>query len=299
MSGYYFISDRLRSVLYTLLIISFIIFNFIPQSGLANPSRTGYIRTITEKGVIRIGLQEDYQPFHIKNPKSGFPGIDVEIGRIIADQLKVKAEFVFMPLPELLKAANAGQIDLSLGGISSNMERARLVNFSEPYMIMSPSGLLSRRVLPPDSGSVDYYPPERFEGLADLVKLNNLKIGVKSQTTNAAILASDPAFQKHTIIQFDTRKEAFDSLLAYEIDVLAGDDVYLRSQILRYPQLKTNYIPLFKTYREEHVSAIIPPGDAEYWNYINFLIKEMKRTGIIQEIVSRYLNSSQWIPEDK
>ncbi len=287
-----------KSFIIRLLFLSVIVFSSVlPETGAADPGRTGMIRSISDRGVIRIGLQEDYQPFHIKNPRKGYPGIDIEIGEIIAGQMGVKAEFVFLPLPELLKAVNAGLIDLSLGGVSSNMERARMVNFSDPYMTMSPAGLLARRVLPPESGSVDTYPANRFESLADLVNLNNLKIGVKSGTTNSALLTSDAAFKRHSIIQFETRKEAYDSLASYQIDVLVGDDVYLRSQLMRYPHLKTSYVPLFKPYREEHVSAMLPPGDAEYWNYINFIVKEIKRTGMIQEITSRYLNSSQWLPE--
>lgn len=265
----------------------------------ANPlaERSGRIRSVIEKGVIRIGVQEDYQPFHIKKARKGFPGIDVELAQLLADFLEVKVELVFLPLPELLKAVNSGWIDISLGGISSNLERARLVHFSNPYLIMTPAGLLSRRVLPPESASVDF-PAQRFEGLSDLVHLNHLRIGVKSQTTNAVILTSDPVFARHEIVQFESRIDAFDALISHKIDVLAGDDVYIKAQILKKPSLKSQFIPLLKTLREEHVSVVIPTDDSELFNIVNFFVKEIHRTGQMQEITRKYLSSSDWLPEE-
>jgi ABC-type amino acid transport substrate-binding protein len=38
----------------------------------------------------------------------------------------------------------------------------------------------------------------------------------------------------------------------------------------------------------------IPPGDPELWNYLNFFIKEMIRTGRMQTIINKYFQSGAW-----
>ena len=54
-----------------------------------------------------------------------------------------------------------------------------------------------------------------------------------------------------------------------------------------------------KIYREEHISMALPPGDMEYLYYINFFVKEIRRTGHLQRILHRYFDSDAWIPDSK
>ncbi|MDH5657435.1 MAG: transporter substrate-binding domain-containing protein, partial [Spirochaetia bacterium] len=107
---------------------------------------SGRLKQISERGYILVGLQKDYYPFHIEGKKSRGPGIDMEIAQILAKSLGVELKVKFFNLPDLLKAVEKGDIDLSAGGISSSLERAKKNAFSEPYLVTTPGGLLSKRV---------------------------------------------------------------------------------------------------------------------------------------------------------
>ena len=262
---------------------------------LAEPTvvRGSRLLDIKKSGKIKIGIQNEYRPFRIENPKPGYPGIDVELANALGEALEVEVEISYLPLDQLLIETNAGKLDVGLGGISSTLERARKVNFSDPYMKTTPAGLLARDSLPPESESVNYA-RRQFKSLSDLKYLGPITIGVRAGTANETLLRTDPDFQKHKIKVFQDRTIALAALESREIDLLVADDVYLRALLLKRPELMNRFLPLLDKYLEDHISMAIPSGDPELWNYLNFFIKEMIRTGRMQTIINKYFQSGAW-----
>lgn len=253
----------------------------------------GRLASIFAKGKIRIAIQDEYRPFRIENPKPGYPGIDIELAETLAKALGVQAEYVYLPLDDLLRETGKGTVDIGFGGVSATLERARSVHFSDPYMTTTPAALLSRDALPPESESVNYT-RRPFKSLADLKYAGRLTIGVRANTSNAALLASDEEFKKHTIKIFSDRTTAIAALEKREIDALVADDVYIRALMMKRPELSARFLALTDVYVEDHICAVLPRGDAEFWNYVNFFIKDIKRTGRMQAITRKYLESSNW-----
>ena len=253
-----------------------------------------YLNRIKARGKVIIGLQSDYHPFHIENPRENYPGIDMEIGKLLADGLGVQIEYKFYSLPELLEAVKTGTIDLSLGGISSSLERSRTINFTQPYLVTTPAGLLSKNSLPPESEGVDF-PRREYTSLADLNHLGRLILGVKANTTNELILRTKPEFANHTIKPFLDRSELLIALESGKIDVMVADGVYIKALILKKSDLLSRFIPLTKNYQEEHICIALPQGDPEYWQYLDFFVKELKRSGTMDNLLKKYFDSDEWI----
>ena len=253
-----------------------------------------YLTRILERGKIIIGIQKDYHPFHIQNPVRGYPGIDAEVARRLARALGVKLELRFLPLHDLLKAVSSAKIDLSLGGISSSLRRSRLAHFTPPYLITTPAGLLARSALPPESGSVNF-PRRDYKSLSDIRTLGKLALGVKKGTTNERLLRSRPEFRKHSIVTFANRTQLVAALKSGRVDVLVADGIYIKSLLLKNSDLQEKFLSLTQTYSEEHICIALPRGDAEYWNYMNFFVREIRRSGFMAGLRSKYLESGAWI----
>ena len=258
-------------------------------------SRAGRLARILSSGEIRVGLQKNFQPFHIDGARKDHPGLDVEIARTLGKALGVRVRFEFLPLQGLLTGVALGSIDVALGGMSSNLERARSVRFARPYMITSAGGLLDRRSLPAESESIDF-PRRNFDGLSDLRYLGKLKIGVRTGTSNRLMLKLDPFFKKHDIVEAKTRESLLALLKNGSIDLLVADRPYLKALLMREPGLKSRFIFLHDTYREEHLSPAVPPGDAEFLLYIDFFIKELERSGDLDRLRGKYFEDDDWIP---
>lgn len=278
-----------------LLLVAICLFLCSPalaEGSLKSRTEGTYLRKLADRGTIRIGMQKNVAPFHIPGNQE-YPGYDVELGKAIAHHMGLKPEFIFGELEELLKMAEKGEIDVAIGGISTNPKRALSVNFTVPYIKTTPAALLSRKSLPPETGSIDF-PKRKFESLLDLRFAGALKIAVHEGTTNEEILRTDPEFSLHTIQSYSDNDAALDALDAGEVDAFVADGVFIQAQTIIRQELLSRYVPLLSVYREEHLSLVLPSGDSEYWMYMNFLVKEMHRTGELQRIYDRYFSNSEW-----
>ncbi len=257
----------------------------------------GRLERIRARGSLIVALQRDYHPFHVESPRPGLPGIDVELAQLLGETLQVKVEYRFLSLAGILEAAAQGEVDVAFGGISSSLKRARHVNFTLPYLVTTPAALLSKEVLPPDSESVDF-PRREFKSLSDLKYLGRITIGVSSGTTNEAILREVEEFKKHTIETFPNRAEALAALRARKVDAFVADGVFINSLIRKDPALLSGFLPLTGRFRDEHICMALTPGDPEFWNYLNFFIREARRSGRVDGILKKYLEGGDWIPKE-
>lgn len=95
------------------------------------------LEAVREAGKLVIGISADYAPFAfpVEEDDGGisYQGSDVELGKYIAEQLGVEAEFQEMEMEECLKAAKEGTVDLVLLGMLPEESRLAYVDFTDPY----------------------------------------------------------------------------------------------------------------------------------------------------------------------
>jgi len=259
------------------------------------PTKSSTLLRMIKRGSIVIGMQQNYEPFQIASPRAGFPGIDPELAMLLGEALNLKVEFRFALIPELIRQTQIGDVDVALGGISSSIERARQVAFSDPYVVTTPAGLMAKKSLPREPESVEF-PRLRIRGLSGLKVLNGLTLGAHARTTTEQLLREGKDFQKHHVLAFENRPDALRALWEGKIDVLVADRVYLKALILRNPEMLSRFQPLFDSYREDHLCMTLPQGDPEFVQYINFFIKELKRTGQLSALMQKYIESEEWLP---
>jgi polar amino acid transport system substrate-binding protein len=257
-----------------------------PVHAAPEPGSSSRLKRIFQSGVIRIGLQK-LQPLYME--EANRPGIDVELAHRMAADLGVRAELVFGNPEELLDLVAKGTIDLSLGGLSSTVNRGLRVRFTGPYMVVTPAGLLNRLKIPEESASIDF-PKRQIYSLKDIQIPGKLVVGVRRGSTNEEILKSDPKFSTFQIETYASNPDILAALEKNRIDLLVADDIWIRSILKIRPDLASRFQPILGSYREEHLSIALPPGDAEYWMFLNFMLKEYLRTGVITQIVERYLD---------
>ena len=103
-------------------------------------------QTTTESNEFRVGMECAYAPsnwqeseasdtnYPVENvPGAYAEGYDVQIAKIIADQLGKELVIVKLSWDGLIDALNQGQIDAIIAGMMDTAERRESINFSEPY----------------------------------------------------------------------------------------------------------------------------------------------------------------------
>ena len=89
---------------------------------------------IKETGALRIGTEGTYAPFTFHDASGELVGFDVEIGRAIAEQLGVDAQFVEGPWDGLIAGVDANRYDVVINQVGITEERQAKYDFSEPYI---------------------------------------------------------------------------------------------------------------------------------------------------------------------
>jgi glutamate/aspartate transport system substrate-binding protein len=204
---------------------------FAPQAraqddGLLN----GTLKTIHDRGTIRVGVRDAAVPFAFHN-KAGQPvGFSVDLCHGIAEdaaaalhvdllepdapawQSGLRIEYVPVPADARLPMLVSGQIDLECGSTTANAERARTIGFSPVFFVAG-----TKLLVKADSSAQSYR------------ALAGHPVAVSAGTTNAAVMQRlagtlSPAIVVNAVPGVDA---AFDALAAGQADAMASDDILL------------------------------------------------------------------------
>lgn len=87
---------------------------------------------ILADGKIRIGINPNFPNMSVRNSAGEWEGFDIEIGKAIAARLGVEPEWVPTETPQRVPFLVSDRIDISLGALTRNSERAKLIDYTVP-----------------------------------------------------------------------------------------------------------------------------------------------------------------------
>ena len=87
---------------------------------------------IIQSGTIRIGINPNFPNMSVRNDAGEWVGFDIEIGKAIAEKLGVKPEWVPTETAQRVPFLVSDRIDISLGALTRNSERAKLIDYTVP-----------------------------------------------------------------------------------------------------------------------------------------------------------------------
>jgi len=93
-----------------------------------------HLRSIQERGVLRVGYNPDRLPFTFFNSKGELVGFDVEMAHRLARELGVTLEFVPFELDTMAEQLNGDHFDIIMAGVPMFTQRLEEMTFSDPYL---------------------------------------------------------------------------------------------------------------------------------------------------------------------
>ena len=87
---------------------------------------------ILADGKIRIGINPNFPNMSVRNAAGEWEGFDIEVGKALAATLGVEIEWVPTETPQRVPFLVSDRIDMSLGALTRNAERAKLIDFTVP-----------------------------------------------------------------------------------------------------------------------------------------------------------------------
>ena len=102
-------------------------------SALAEETQPDLLARIQEKGYITIATEGDWAPWTYQEDGE-LVGLDIDIGKLIAEGLGVEAQFVQTDWDSILAGVDSGRFDIACNGVGYTEKRAEKYNFSTPYV---------------------------------------------------------------------------------------------------------------------------------------------------------------------
>ena len=89
---------------------------------------------IQERGTLIIATEGNWSPWTYHDEDDVLTGLDIEIGKLIANGLGVEPEFEETDWDSILAGVGSGRFDIACNGVGYTEERAKSYSFSTPYV---------------------------------------------------------------------------------------------------------------------------------------------------------------------
>lgn len=103
------------------------------------------LKEILDRGVVRVGVQGAFKPWSFPAPDGSLQGIEVDLGKGVAEALGVKFEPVVITSANRMQMLQQNKIDLIIGGMYDTAERRKIVGIIEPAYWTSGPTLLAKK----------------------------------------------------------------------------------------------------------------------------------------------------------
>ena len=98
-----------------------------------NLVKAGDLSEILADGVIKIAVPESFAPFGSVGASGEHEGYDVDVAKLIAEDLGVKLELVPVVSKQRIPFLETDRVDLVVSVMGANPTRAKSINFSSAY----------------------------------------------------------------------------------------------------------------------------------------------------------------------
>ena len=178
--------------------------------GFWDPRRRPERPDLSRISIIRFLTETDYPPFNYAGPDGAPIGFNVDLARLICEELKVACTVQMRRFDTLINALNTNNGDAIIASIAATPDMRSRVDFSDPYY-RTPARFVARR-----DSKIEEVRPEALEGK---------KIGVVAGTAHEAYLKA--LFTEAELRPYQDADAARFALKRGEIDLLFGDGVSL------------------------------------------------------------------------
>ena len=178
--------------------------------GFWDPRRRPEKPDLTRISVIRFLTETDYPPFNFAGPDGNPQGFNIDLARMLCEELKVACTVQMRRFETLIPALNANQGDAVIASIAATVDLRTKADFTDSYY-RTPARFVARRDSP-----IDAPLPERLEGK---------KVAVVAGTAHEAYLKA--LFTEAELRAFPTADAARLALRRGEVDLLFGDAISL------------------------------------------------------------------------
>jgi polar amino acid transport system substrate-binding protein len=178
--------------------------------GFWDPRRRPEKPDLSRVSVIRFITETDYPPFNYAGPDGNPQGFNIDLARMLCEELKLACTIQMRRFETLIPALNANQADAAIASIAATAEMRAKIDFTDSYY-RTPARFVAKRDSP-----IEDPLPERLEGK---------KVAVVAGTAHEAYLKA--LFTEVELRPYPSADVARLALRRGDVDLLFGDAISL------------------------------------------------------------------------
>ena len=229
---------------------------------------------VVKAGELHMSTNAAFPPYEMTTDDGGFEGIDVEVATAIAQKLGLTLVVDDMGFDAALTAAQTGQSDIVMAGVTVTDERLEVMDFSDSY-----------------ATGIQVIIVKEDSPIATVDDLENAeKIGCQKATTGYIYCSDDPengGYGEDHVTAFDTGALAVMALVNGQVDCVVIDNEPAKAFVAANEGLKI----LDTTYADEDYAIAFQKGNTALLDAVNQAIAELQADGTFQNIVDKYITA--------
>ena len=245
-----------------------------PAAGSQDAGSDAPAFTTVEAGKLHMSTNAAFPPYEMTTDDGGFEGIDVEVAEAIAGKLGLELVVDDMGFDAALLAAQNGQSDMVMAGVTVNEERLAVMDFSDSYATGVQAVIVKE-------GS----PIATVDDLA-----NAQMIGCQKATTGYIYCSETPengGYGEDHVTAYETGALAVQALVNGQVDAVVIDNEPAKSFVAANDGL----VILDTEFAVEDYAIGVRKGNTALLDAINAAMAELKADGTFQDIVDKYITA--------
>ena len=241
-----------------------------PAPSASAPAESGL--TTVEAGKLHMSTNAAFPPYEMVKDDGTFEGIDVEVAGAIAQKLGLELVVDDMGFDAALLAAQNGQSDIVMAGVSVTPDRQEVMDFSDSYA----TGIQVVIVKEGSDVTMD--------------NLGEKMIGCQKATTGYLYASDTPengGYGEDHVIAYETGALAVEALKNGQVDCVIIDNEPAKAYVAANEGLTILETP----WVEEDYAIGRTKGNTALLEAVNAAMTELKADGTFQAIVDRYITA--------
>ena len=216
-----------------------------------------------------VGMELAYPPFEMTDTAGNPTGISVDLAGALGLHLKRKVEIQNLPFDGLIPSLKTGRIHLIISSMTANAERARAIDFSDPYLSTGLCLLVAKK--------------SSIQSIADADQKDRI-IAVKQGTTGHLFSRN---LKNAKIVVLDRESACVLEVVQAKADAF----IYDQMSVLKHSEQNSETTrPLLSPFQTESWAIGIRKGDDALRKEVNTFIKTFRESKGFETLGDRWLS---------
>ena len=235
--------------------------------------------TTASKTALKVGMELAYPPFETKDDKDNPIGVSVEIAKAFGEYLGRPVEIVNTAWDGLIPALQTGQVDMVISSMTITEERAKTIDFSDPYAWAYLALLVNTS-----------------SGIETAEDFNQAGRVLAARKGSSAVTFAEKNYPLVEIRQLTSESACVTEVSQDKADAFMYDQLSIYRNHLLFPgNTKVVYIP---DQQAEAWGAAFKKGNTDLVDKMNLFIEEFRSEGGFDRLGDEFLSAEKTFFKD-